>query len=105
MNRVTNRTRLPEKLQTKKTTKLQSEKQYEIIKRRTLIKKQNESNREIKQKERSQKRQNLIFEDIDLGRFFELAASNKRYVNGVNLHEIKTEFLKAYTDDFELNDY
>ena len=27
--------------------------------------------------------------DTDLGRFFELATTNKKYVNGLNLHEIK----------------
>ena len=43
-----------------------------------------------------------MVEDIDLGRFFELATSNKRYVNGLNLNEIKNEFLLEYTGDFEL---
>ena len=59
-----------------KNTKLQKKKQYELNKRRTLIRKRNESNRELKQNERRHKRQNLIDEDIDLGRFFDLAASN-----------------------------
>ena len=47
MNSVTNKTRLAEKLKTKKTTNLQKKKQYERNKR-TLIRKQNESNREKK---------------------------------------------------------
>ena len=47
-----------------------------------------------KQNERRQKRQNLIDEDIDLGRFFEPATSNKIYVNNLNLHEIKNEILQ-----------
>ena len=40
-------------------------KQYEFNKRRTSIRKQNESNKEIKQKERKQKRENVLEEDID----------------------------------------
>ena len=32
----------------------------------------------------------------------ELAASNRKYVNGLNLHEIKNEILEDYTGDFEL---
>ena len=41
--------------------------------------------------------------DIDIGRFFELATSNKIYVNNLNLYEIKNEILEDYTGDFELN--
>ena len=87
----------------KKTTKLQKKKQYETIKRRILIRKQNELNKELKQHERRQKRENVVEEDIDLGRFFELATTNKIYVNGSYLHEIKNEILQDYTGDFELN--
>ena len=58
----------------KKITKLQKKKQYDLNNRRTLIRKQNESDKETKQNERGQKN---IVEDIDLGRFFELATSNK----------------------------
>ena len=54
-----------------------------------------------KQNERRQKRENMV-DDIDLGRFFELATSNNIYVNNLNLHEIKNETLKDYTGDFEL---
>ena len=57
----------------------------------------------MKQNERRQRRQNLIDEDVDLGRFFELATSNKIYVNNLNLHEIRNEILQGYTGDFELN--
>ena len=67
-----------------------------------MIRKQNESNEEIKQYERKQKRENMV-EDIDLGRFFELARSNKLYVDSLNLHEIKNENYQDYTGDFELN--
>ena len=42
-------------------------------------------------------------QDIDLGRLFELATSNKIYVNSLNLHAIKKEILQDYTVDFELN--
>ena len=86
---------------TKKPTKLQKKKEYELNKRRKLIRKQNESNKETKQNERRQKRENIA-EDIDVGRFFELATSNKIYVNNLNLHEIKNEILEDYTGDFEL---
>ena len=84
MNSVTNKTRLAGK-------------------KEKLIRRQNESNREVKQTERRQKRQSLIDEDIDLGRFFELATSNKVYVNNLNLHEIEKYILHDYTGDFELN--
>ena len=90
MNSVTNKTRLTEK----KKTELQKKK---------LIRIQNERNRERKRKERRQKRDNVVEEDIDLGRFFELATSNKIYVNNLNLHEIKDGILQDYTGDFELN--
>ena len=90
MNSITNKTRLAEK----KKTKLEKKK---------LIRRQNESNREIKRNERRQKRENVVDEDIDLGRFFELATSDKIYVNNLNLHEIKNGILQDYTGDFELN--
>ena len=69
--------------------------------RKILIRKQNESNREIKQNERRQKRENKA-EDIDIDSFFELATTNRKYVNGLNLHENKNEILENYTGDFEL---
>ena len=64
-----------------------------------MIRKQIKSNKEIKQDKRRQKRENLVEEDIDLGRFFELATSNKLYVNNLNLHESKKEILQDYTGD------
>ena len=45
----------------------------------------------------------MVEEDIDLGRFFELASSNKIYVKTLKLHEIKDEILQDYTGDFESN--
>ena len=44
-----------------------------------------------------------MVDDIDLGRFFDLATSNKIYVNNLILHEIQNETLQDYTGDFELN--
>ena len=41
-------------------------------------------------------------EDFDISRFFESATTDKRYVNGLNLHEIRNEILEDYTGDFEL---
>ena len=89
MNSVTNKTRLAEKKKTK-------------LEKRKLIIKQNESNQERKRNEGRQKRENIAEEDIDVGRFIELATSNKIYVNNLNLHEIKNEILEDYTGDFEL---
>ena len=40
--------------------------------------------------------------DSDVRRFFELTTSNKTYVNGFNLQEIKSEILLDHTGDFEL---
>ena len=99
MNSVMSKTQLQK---TKKTTKLQKKKQYELNKRKKLNRKQNESNKETKQNGRRQTKENMV-EDIDLGRFFELPTSNKIYVNNLNLHEIKNEKLQGYTGDFELN--
>ena len=45
----------------------------------------------------------MVEEDVDIGRFFELATSDKIYVNNLNLHQIKNEILQDYTGDFELN--
>ena len=119
MNSVLNKTRLAEKQNNevgknkenykkynhqleKAKTKLQKRKQYELNKKRTLIRKQNESNKEIKQNERKQKRQNIIDEDIDLGRFFEIALTNKICVNSLSLHEIENVILLSYGGDFEV---
>ena len=43
-----------------------------------------------------------MVEDIDIGRFFELATTDRQYVNALNLHEIKNEILEDFTGDFEL---
>ena len=86
---------------TKKSTKLQK-KLFDLNKRRTLIRKQNESNKEMKINERKQKRENALEEDIDIGRFFKLATTDKNYVNGLNLHDIKSEILEKVTIDFEV---
>ena len=54
-----------------------------------------------KQNERRQKKENMV-EDIDIGRVFKLATTDREYVNGLNLHEIKIDILEDYTGDFEL---
>ena len=74
---------------TKKVNKITKE----LKKRRTLIRKQNESDKERKQNERRQKRENRTDEDIDIGRFFELATSDKIYFNKlkIKIQEIKCE--------------
>ena len=74
-----------------RTTKLQKKKEYELNERRKLIRKQNESNKEVIENGRKRKKGNLIDESSDIGGLFELATTNKRYVNGLNLHEIKKE--------------
>ena len=62
MNSMKNKTRLLEKTFTdkvkndRKTTKIRKKKHYELNKRRKLIRKQNESNKEIKQIERKRKK-------------------------------------------------
>ena len=62
MNSMKNKTRLLEKTFTdkikndRKTTKKRKKKHYELNKRRNLIRKQNESNKEIKQIERKRKK-------------------------------------------------
>ena len=84
----------------KRKRKNTREKHYDLNKKR---RKQIESSKEIKQNERKQKREIMVDEDIDLGSFFELALSNKIYVNKLNLHEIKNENLLDYTGDFEGN--
>ena len=75
--------------------------QLQKTKKKKLTREQTESNKETKRNEGRQKRENLV-ENIDVGRFLELATSNRKYVNGLNLHEIKVEILEYYTGDFEL---
>ena len=54
-----------------------------------------------KTKWKKTKKGNMV-ENIDSGKCFELATANKRYVNGIKLHESKIEILLDYTDDFGL---
>ena len=61
----------------------------------------NQIRKQNKMKE-GKKRENMV-EDVDLGRFFEMATSDELYVNNLNLYEIKNEILQNYTGDFELN--
>ena len=71
-------------------------------KRRNLVRKQNKSNREKKQNERKQKKEKVLDEVIDIGRFFEIATTKRKFFKGSNLHEIKNEILEDSTGDFEL---
>ena len=59
-----------------------------------LIRKRIESNKEIKRNERKQNRVNIIDEGIDLGRFFELPASDKIYVNSLTYKKLKMTFTR-----------
>ena len=60
--------------------------------KRDIVRKRKEEKRELKQFERIQNRENLVEEDINLGRLFEFATTNKKYVNSLVLHEIENEF-------------
>ena len=53
-----------------------------------MNRRQTESHKEIKQNGRKQKREGMV-KDFNLGRFFELATSNKLNVHNLNLHEVK----------------
>ena len=66
-------------------------KQIKIKKRRKLNRKQNESKKEMKQNERKYKRKNMV-DDIDINRFFEIATTNKKYVNGLKSMFLKMKF-------------
>ena len=57
---------------------------------------------DLKQYERFQNRQKVVEEDIISGRFFDLATTFEKYVNGVKLHEIENDMLDDYTVDFEM---
>ena len=57
--------------------KLKKYKRYEMNKRRNFNSKKTEPNKINKQLESKQKRESIIKEDINLGRFFELSLSDK----------------------------
>ena len=54
---------------------------------------------------KKQKRENIIDEYIDSGRFFELSTSDKNYVNSLHLHEIQYEILLDYKGDLSWMDW
>ena len=58
--------------------------------------------KKLKKYERERKRETTIDDDIDVGGFFELATSDKKGVDELNLNEIKTESLEEYTGCSEL---
>ena len=56
----------------------------------------------MKQYKRIQNREINIEKDNDLGRSFQLATTSKISANSLNLHEINSEVLSDFTDDFEM---
>ena len=64
-------------------------KQHELRRKRNIVRKQKETNRELKQYERFRNRKILVDEDINLCRLFELATTKKVQVNRLHLHETK----------------
>ena len=67
------------------------------------MKKLTEANRDPKHYERIQNREDMVDNNIDLVRFFELAKSEKFYVNRLKLHGIIIETLLKDTSDSQLN--
>ena len=59
--------------------------------------------RKKRQNERKQEKKFILDDKMDIGRFFELATSNKKYVYALNLHETINEVLLDYRSHFELN--
>ena len=66
-----------------------AEKRYELNIKRALFREQIEIDKEIQTKLLKTKGESIIDKDIDLGRFFELASSDKIYVTGLNLYEFQ----------------
>ena len=69
--------------------------------KKASIRKQIKSNTERKLNEK--KKGKIKDDNIDLGKFFELASSEKKFVTGLFLHKIKSEILLNYTGVFEFN--
>ena len=57
--------------------------------------------RELKQNELIQNGENVV-EDVNVGRFLELATTNELYVNRLNFHEFIGQILEDYTGNFEM---
>ena len=85
-----------------KRNRKQKENNIKISRKKYIVRKTNEENRDLEQFERIQNRKNVTEKDDNLGEFFERATSLKVHVNGIKLHEIKHEVLFDYTGDFEM---
>ena len=57
---------------------------------------------DFNRKQRRLNRINNKNNDIDIGRFFELATGDQIYINGLNLLEVENDILEDYKGDFEL---
>ena len=59
------------------------------------MRKWEKESRELKQVERIQNRENLVEEDKNLPRFFELPPTKKLYVNRLKSHENNSDFFSV----------
>ena len=55
-------------------------------------------------KNQTEKKKIMREDEVDLSRFFELATSDKIYIDNLNLHEIKNDIMRDYDGVFEMND-
>ena len=77
-------------------------KPFYISKKRNTVRKRNEEDRELKQYERIRKRKNVAEENINLGRLFGFVTVKTMYVNGLKLHEIRSEIFLEFTGYFQM---
>ena len=54
-------------------------------------------------KNKTEKKKIMREDEVDLSRFFELATSDKIYIDNLNLHEIKNDIMRDYDGVFEMN--
>ena len=54
-------------------------------------------------KYKTEKKKIMREDEVDLSRFFELATSDKIYIDNLNLHEIKNDIMRDYDGVFEMN--
>ena len=54
-------------------------------------------------KNKTEKKKIMREDEVDLSRFFELATSDKIYIDNLNLHEIKKDIMRDYDGVFEMN--
>ena len=66
----------------------------EMIRKRDIVSKRNEENKELKHYEGIQNREDKNEDDFDMGWFSKIATSdNELFVDSLNLHEIRNEIL------------